>query len=118
MRMKTQNRLTAPWFRKYEMVERERSETSSEYGCNPYERELDSYIHNGVINLDKPAGPTSHEVVAWLKKMLGVEVAGHSGTLGVTGKSRGDRRFARLHRKLLKDNRVYASMRKGICYCC
>ena len=31
--------------------------------------------------LDKPPGPTSHEAVAWAKRLLGVERAGHSGTL-------------------------------------
>ena len=41
----------------------------------------------GVINLDKPANPSSHEVVAWIKKILRVEKTGHSGTLDpkVTG---------------------------------
>lgn len=40
-----------------------------------------------MINLDKPANPSSHEVVAWLKRMLKVEKTGHSGTLDpkVTG---------------------------------
>jgi len=40
-----------------------------------------------VINLDKPANPSSHEVVAWLKRILRVEKTGHSGTLDpkVTG---------------------------------
>jgi H/ACA ribonucleoprotein complex subunit 4 len=35
----------------------------------------------GLIPLDKPRGPTSHEVVAWTKKLVGVDKAGHSGTL-------------------------------------
>lgn len=34
----------------------------------------------GFIILDKPAGPSSHEVTAWIKKMLGTK-AGHAGTL-------------------------------------
>jgi len=40
-----------------------------------------------VINLDKPSNPSSHEVVAWVKKMLKVDKTGHSGTLDpkVTG---------------------------------
>ncbi len=40
-----------------------------------------------MINLDKPANPSSHEVVAWIKKILHVEKTGHSGTLDpkVTG---------------------------------
>jgi H/ACA ribonucleoprotein complex subunit 4 len=45
------------------------------------------YIRTGVINLDKPANPSSHEVVAWVKRILRVEKTGHSGTLDpkVTG---------------------------------
>jgi H/ACA ribonucleoprotein complex subunit 4 len=41
----------------------------------------------GVINLDKPANPSSHEVVAWIRRILRVEKTGHSGTLDpkVTG---------------------------------
>ena len=40
-----------------------------------------------MINLDKPANPSSHEVVAWIKKILRIEKTGHSGTLDpkVTG---------------------------------
>ena len=39
------------------------------------------------INIDKPAGPTSHQVSEMVKKLLGVPKAGHSGTLDpkVTG---------------------------------
>lgn len=39
------------------------------------------------MNLDKPANPSSHEVVAWIKRILRVEKTGHSGTLDpkVTG---------------------------------
>lgn len=42
---------------------------------------------SGVINLDKPSNPSSHEVVAWMKRILRVEKTGHSGTLDpkVTG---------------------------------
>lgn len=56
-------------------------------GCTPLKRPLHEYIRYGVINLDKPANPSSHEVVAWLKRMLRVEKTGHSGTLDpkVTG---------------------------------
>jgi predicted rRNA pseudouridine synthase len=34
----------------------------------------------GIIVLDKPMGPSSHEVAAWVGKMLGCQV-GHAGTL-------------------------------------
>ncbi|PKU37297.1 hypothetical protein llap_12393 [Limosa lapponica baueri] len=42
---------------------------------------------SGFINLDKPSNPSSHEVVAWIRRILRVEKTGHSGTLDpkVTG---------------------------------
>ena len=56
-------------------------------GMSPLKRTIKEYITYGVVNLDKPANPSSHEVVAWIKKMLRVEKTGHSGTLDpkVTG---------------------------------
>ncbi|KAF2823900.1 centromere/microtubule-binding protein-like protein cbf5 [Ophiobolus disseminans] len=56
-------------------------------GCAPLSRDIKSYISSGVINLDKPSNPSSHEVVSWVKRMLRVEKTGHSGTLDpkVTG---------------------------------
>lgn len=46
-----------------------------------------SPLRTGFINLDKPSNPSSHEVVAWIKRILRVEKTGHSGTLDpkVTG---------------------------------
>ena len=35
----------------------------------------------GVLVLDKPAGPTSHDVVAVVRRTLGVDRVGHTGTL-------------------------------------
>ena len=48
---------------------------------------MEEHLKYGVINLDKPANPSSHEIVAWIKKILKVEKTGHSGTLDpkVTG---------------------------------
>ncbi|KAK9761548.1 centromere/microtubule-binding protein cbf5 [Basidiobolus ranarum] len=56
-------------------------------GCSPLKRELREYIRYGVINLDKPANPSSHEVVAWIRRILRCDKTGHSGTLDpkVTG---------------------------------
>ena len=56
-------------------------------GYSPLKRPIDQYIKYGIINLDKPANPSSHEVVAWIKRILKVEKTGHSGTLDpkVTG---------------------------------
>lgn len=61
--------------------------TDERFGKRPEERNINEYIRKGVVNLDKPAGPTSHEVTSWVKKILELEKTGHSGTLdpGVTG---------------------------------
>uniref|UniRef100_A0A3Q0SZN7 Dyskeratosis congenita 1, dyskerin n=1 Tax=Amphilophus citrinellus TaxID=61819 RepID=A0A3Q0SZN7_AMPCI len=56
-------------------------------GSNPLKRNIHDYVRSGFINLDKPANPSSHEVVAWIRRILRVEKTGHSGTLDpkVTG---------------------------------
>ena len=56
-------------------------------GSTPLKRALEEYLKYGCLNLDKPSNPSSHEVVAWIKKILKVEKTGHSGTLDpkVTG---------------------------------
>ncbi|HET6727191.1 MAG TPA: RNA-guided pseudouridylation complex pseudouridine synthase subunit Cbf5 [Nitrososphaeraceae archaeon] len=61
--------------------------TNNKYGHFPNNRPLDVLLDNGIILLDKPSGPTSHELVAWTKRILGITKAGHSGTLdpGTTG---------------------------------
>jgi H/ACA ribonucleoprotein complex subunit 4 len=61
--------------------------TTPDYGFFPDRRPLDILLNYGIILLDKPAGPTSHEVVSWVKKILNLKKAGHSGTLdpGATG---------------------------------
>lgn len=51
------------------------------YGCGPTKRTIREHMRLGVVNLDKPVGPTSHEIVAWVKRLLGVRRAGHGGTL-------------------------------------
>lgn len=55
--------------------------TDSEYGCEPESRPIEDLLESGVINLDKVQGPTSHEVVSWVKRLLRVKKAGHGGTL-------------------------------------
>ena len=56
-------------------------------GHSPLVRPLEEHLKYGIINLDKPSNPSSHEVVAWVKRLLKVEKTGHSGTLDpkVTG---------------------------------
>ena len=62
--------------------------TNPEYGFSSLDNlPIKHLLKNGVLSLDKPAGPTSHEVVTWVKKILEVDRVGHGGTLdpGVTG---------------------------------
>jgi len=40
-----------------------------------------SYTQNNVVNLFKPSGPTSFDMVWSVRKILGVKKAGHIGTL-------------------------------------
>ncbi|CDO66659.1 pseudouridine synthase, putative [Plasmodium reichenowi] len=56
-------------------------------GNSPYSRNIEEYLKYGIINLDKPSNPSSHEVVSWIRKILRCEKTGHSGTLDpkVTG---------------------------------
>lgn len=61
--------------------------TDAAHGCAPEARPIKDHIRLGAVPLDKPAGPTSHQVVAWIKEALQLGKAGHGGTLdpGVTG---------------------------------
>ncbi len=63
------------------------AETNPNYGKPPSRRSVEELIENGVAIVDKPAGPTSHQVSAWVRDIFGVEKAGHGGTLdpNVTG---------------------------------
>ena len=80
-------RIAPPWESKRELRIKAEDTTNSKYGCNPSERPAKQYIQFGTINLDKPAGPTSHEVAAWVKKIMHLNAIGHGGTLDpkVTG---------------------------------
>lgn len=63
------------------MLTRTKHFTPLTSGSTPLHRSLSEYIKSGCINLDKPCNPSSHEVVAWIKRILRVEKTGHSGTL-------------------------------------
>jgi len=63
------------------MVVLDEEPTDPKNGWVPASRPVEALLEYGLIPLDKPRGPTSHEVVAWTKKLLGVDRAGHSGTL-------------------------------------
>ena len=55
--------------------------TNDAHGVYYDKRPVEQLLNYGFILLDKPNGPTSHETVAWVKKILCIEKAGHSGTL-------------------------------------
>ncbi|MCG3220525.1 MAG: RNA-guided pseudouridylation complex pseudouridine synthase subunit Cbf5 [Candidatus Heimdallarchaeota archaeon] len=61
--------------------------TDFKWGKIPQQRSIEELLNYGIINIDKPARPTSHEVVSYIKKILDIPKAGHSGTLDpqVTG---------------------------------
>ena len=61
--------------------------TNPKWGKIPDEKSVEELINTGVINLDKPANPTSHEVASWVRKILKIKKTGHGGTLDpqVTG---------------------------------
>jgi len=74
-------RINAPWEIKRKLLIKAEEKTNPQYGCKPEERPIKDYIRFGIINLDKTAGPSSHEVTAWVKRILNLPHAGHGGTL-------------------------------------
>ena len=72
---------------KRKILIRKKSVSSSKFGCDPNNRPVKELINYGVVNIDKPSGPTSHQVSAYVQKILDISKSGHSGTLdpGVTG---------------------------------
>jgi len=53
----------------------------SAHGVRPEDRDLRHHLRYGFVIVDKPRGPTSHQVSAWVRNMFGAVKAGHSGTL-------------------------------------
>ncbi|RJQ15841.1 RNA-guided pseudouridylation complex pseudouridine synthase subunit Cbf5 [Candidatus Woesearchaeota archaeon] len=72
---------------KREIIVKKKSEPSSRFGKKPEERTAKELASYGIINVDKPSGPSSHQVSAYVRQILEIEKTGHSGTLDpkVTG---------------------------------
>ena len=71
-----------------ETIYRAEDETDPSFGFLDLQNlPIEHLLRNGVIILDKPAGPTSHEVATWVRNIVNSDRAGHSGTLdpAVTG---------------------------------
>ena len=69
------------------MIVKSEEITNPDLGIYPGSRSVDELIENGIVFIDKPSGPTSHQVASWVKNILGIKKVGHSGTLDpkVTG---------------------------------
>lgn len=68
---------------KREIAVKKDVESNPDYGCNPENRTIEKLIEYGIININKPPGPSSHQVADYVKKILNTPKAGHSGTLGI-----------------------------------
>ena len=63
------------------LIEIDQDITDDSYGTYYDRRTIEQLLNYGIIILDKPPGPTSHETVAWTKRILKLPKIGHSGTL-------------------------------------
>ncbi|MDH3279282.1 MAG: RNA-guided pseudouridylation complex pseudouridine synthase subunit Cbf5 [Nitrosopumilus sp.] len=63
------------------LIEIDQDITDDAYGTYYDRRSLGQLLNYGLVLLDKPPGPTSHETVAWVKRILKLPKIGHSGTL-------------------------------------
>lgn len=90
-----------------------KEKTSLKHGKNPENRTIDELLDRGIIIIDKDAGPTSHTTADNVKKILGIEKAGHSGTLDpqVTGVLlMGLGKATRLMEYMLKSDKEYVCL--------
>lgn len=51
------------------------------WGKRPSDRSMGELLNAGVIALDKPSGPTSHQATAWVKTAIHTDKVSHGGTL-------------------------------------
>ena len=73
--------------KKRKIFTKKQAETDTNLGCDPDKRPVEELINYGIVNIDKPKNPTSHQVSDFVQKILNIKKAGHSGTLdpAVTG---------------------------------
>ena len=55
--------------------------TTSGNLCFDKEESIEELLKLGIIIIDKPRGPSSHQVAEWARNILGLEKSGHLGTL-------------------------------------
>lgn len=70
-----------------DVIVKKQGKTSAHLGCNPENRPTQELIQYGIVNIDKPSGPTSHQTSGYVKEILELKKCGHSGSLDpkVTG---------------------------------
>jgi len=76
-----------PWMNPRKILVKKEAATNPGFGKKPEERGTKELLEYGIVNIDKPSGPSSHQVSAYVKKILHIDKSGHSGTLDpkVTG---------------------------------
>ena len=102
----------------FEKIEREilikrEAETDKRYGKKPEDRTIKELLDYGAVNINKPEGPTSHQISDYVQRILGLKKAGHSGTLdpkvtGVLPLVLG--RSTRIVQSLLKSGKEYVCL--------
>ena len=98
---------------KIRIFDKQYSETDPRFGYDIDKRPISLLLNYGIVNLDKPAGPSSHEVSAFVRKILELKKAGHSGTLDpkVTGVlSVALNRATKINRLLLTFGKEYVAI--------
>jgi tRNA pseudouridine55 synthase len=68
-------------------------------------------LKKGMLLVDKPVGPTSHDIVAWARKVFQVRKIGHTGTLDPLASGLLilliSRDYTKLQAQLLKQDKTY-----------
>ena len=87
----------------------------SNHGIDPENLTIEQRLASGFILLDKPPGPTSHQIASWVRDLLGLDRLGHGGTLDpfatgvlplMAGKS------MKLTKGILKTDKTYIAVLK------